>query len=669
MLNQEITSRLKLTALQKKALQEAHLIYFRDVVLDYPLRYEDHTKVTAIQDLNDGEPALIWAKVVRATTQSGKGREILKATIQDDSGEYAQITHFNFYPALLNAFQAGRSLILYGKPKWDNFRQIYDFSHPKITWLDDAQIPQLPTTITPIYWGDKIKPALRNKILEAFFNEEALHQPFSAQLTGDCPDYAHYSFAEALQIIHSPKDLNVIPLAKKRIALEELLNHRQALLLKRLTRENQEAVPLPKQALVEEILANLPYQLTAGQKSALWEIQGDLSQNRPMFRLLQGDVGAGKTVVALLACVQAIANGKQAVLLVPTEILAEQHYASAEKLFGTKIQTVLLTGKNKKALPEIENGTAQLIIGTHAVFQEKVQYHDLALMVIDEQHRFGVAQREHLQHKAKQHLHQLVMTATPIPRSLAQTQFGDLALSVIGELPPNRLPIITTLLPAERREALIRRVGVNCRNGRQAYWICPLIEDQAESNKQNVQRTINQLTEALPDLKIAQIHGQTPQAERQAIMNDFKNGEIQILVSTTVIEVGVDVANASLILIEHAERFGLAQLHQLRGRVGRGTEQSYCVLIYQQPLTEIAETRLQLMTETQDGFRLAEADLSLRGAGDLLGENQSGEALFYAVEFPRDEPLLDDLKKINILPEYQLALSQRWQKNTMTENT
>ena len=462
--------------------------------------------------------------------------------------------------------------------------------------------------------------------------------------------------------------------ARRRLIIEELVAHQLSIQNARQRLREQRATALPAEPpLLQQFRAALPYTLTAAQQRVCAEIAADLAQTTPMLRLVQGDVGSGKTVVALSACLQAIAAGQQAVFMVPTELLAEQHAANIRHLLGNlPVRVETLTSKmpaadKRASLQAIADGSADLIIGTHAVFQEQVRYARLALVVIDEQHRFGVHQRLQLQDKTAPgaSVHQLVLTATPIPRTLAMSHYGELDCSIIDALPAGRQPIQTSVVSNQKRDAVIARVGENCRAGRQAYWVCPLIEESDTLECENAEATAAQLQMMLPDIRVALLHGRMNNDQRQATMSAFVAGEAQLLVATTVIEVGVDVANATLMIIENAERFGLAQLHQLRGRVGRGSAQSYCLLMYQPPLGETAQRRLRIMRETTDGFRIAEEDLAIRGAGELLGTRQTGEASFRVARLPRDGDLLAETERLTRTlraehPDYCDVLLARW---------
>jgi ATP-dependent DNA helicase RecG len=438
--------------------------------------------------------------------------------------------------------------------------------------------------------------------------------------------------------------------AQQRLAFEELVAHQLSLQKRRAEMRAHQATALPPASdLQHKFLATLPFPLTGAQQRVLKEIAADVTTNHPMLRLVQGDVGAGKTVVAAMAACHALAAGKQVALMAPTEILAEQHALNFARWFeplGIRVSSLLgrLGAKaRREANAEIADGSAQMVIGTHALFQDDVQFKNLAFVIIDEQHRFGVQQRMALKRKGEGGLlapHQLIMTATPIPRTLAMSAYGDLDTSVIDELPPGRTPIQTILIPSERRPEIVERIRAQCLQGRQAYWVCTLIEESEQLQAQAAEATFAELQIALPELGIGLVHGRLKAAEKAAVMQAFTQGELQLLVATTVIEVGVDVPRATLMVIENPERLGLAQLHQLRGRVGRGAEQSFCVLLYQTPLGQLGRERLGIMRETTDGFRIAEKDLELRGPGEVLGTRQTGEMSFRLADLLRDAPLL-----------------------------
>jgi ATP-dependent DNA helicase RecG len=467
---------------------------------------------------------------------------------------------------------------------------------------------------------------------------------------------------EALAYVHRPpRDADVEALTayrhptQRRLAFEELLAHQ--LSLRQLRREIQKdpgwALAASEASLVNALLNALPFKPTQAQTRAWRDIERDLSQPSPMLRLVQGDVGCGKTLVAALAAARAVECGFQAAVMAPTELLAEQHARNFAGWFQSLgVPIALLTGKRgaarTRALEEIANGSARIVIGTHALFQEGVQFHQLGLAIVDEQHRFGVRQRLMLREKGMtegRFPHQLIMTATPIPRTLAMTAYADLDVSVIDELPPGRMPVKTVALPENRRDEIVVRIRDACRQGRQAYWVCPLVEESDQLNAQAAEATAAALAEALSALRVGLVHGRMPAREKEDVMTRFKGGEIDLLVATTVIEVGVDVPNASLMVIENAERMGLAQLHQLRGRVGRGIAESTCVLLYRAPLTEIARERLAVMRATNDGFEISRRDLELRGPGELLGTRQTGLMQMRVADLVRDADLLPKVQE------------------------
>ena len=645
-----------------------------ELILHLPLRYEDRSHLTPIAALRDGATVQICGEIVHADLIQ-RQRRILTVTVRDEAGDMCKLLYFNYYPSQQKAFVPGRRGLYYGKACWTP--RGYQIHHPEITWLEAGQIPQLAEHLYPVYptvkglgqarWQGIIKKAL-DLVLPTL--------PETDPLTAA----GYLPLPAALTALHRPPDnsspdalLDRSHPARRRLILEELCAHQLAIQNARTRVRSQRALALPADApLLRDFRAALPYTLTRAQERVCAEIAVDLAQATPMMRLVQGDVGSGKTIVALAACLQAIAAGSQAVLMVPTELLAEQHAANIRRLLAhlpvniTTLTSKMAAAEKRAALAAIADGSAQLIIGTHAVFQEHVAYARLALVVIDEQHRFGVHQRLQLQEKTADYAaHQLVLTATPIPRTLAMSLYGELDLSIIDTLPAGRRPIQTNVVANHKRDTVIARVGANCRSGRQAYWVCPLIEESDALECENAAATAEQLQTLLPDIRVALIHGKMANDERQAAMAAFVAGEAQLLVATTVIEVGVDVANATLMIIENAERFGLAQLHQLRGRVGRGSEQSYCLLMYQPPLGDTAQRRLRIMRETTDGFRIAEEDLAIRGAGELLGTRQTGEAMFRVAKLPLDADLLGETERLTRdfrahHPDWCQTLLDRW---------
>lgn len=634
-----------LTKGQLARYYRAGLETLRDVVFNVPNRYENYQKISLIRDLKHNELAQVQARVLSAKMINGK-RSFFRVEIGDEFANHCSVVLFNFIPEKLREFRIGREGIFYGKPTWSAYG--FSFAHPKIIWLDEEQSP---ANIQPIY-GAKFNYKTWTQLVD-----EALEF-----LDDDSPLNGLPSFKQALHDLHRPRSMEAISTARQRLAFEELLAQQIGLNLMRAERNALKTHALTEPLQILSPLQDLlPFPLTEAQKRAIAEIVQDLQQPRPMHRLLQGDVGSGKTLVAFFACIFTALHEKQAVLLAPTEILAEQHFSNFQKFFkDLDINAVLLTRREKKSLAAIADGSAKIVIGTHAVFQEKVQYHDLALAVVDEQHRFGVMQRAKLQQKGQLMPHQLTMTATPIPRTLAMAQYGDIHFSSLNERPKGRQEIITTLLHETKRAHLIERVGAKCREGAQAYWVCPAIDES--EHFEDVIQTADMLQKALPDVKISLVHGKQNADERQELMRDFVAGKTQILVATTVIEVGVDVPNASLMVIENAERFGLAQLHQLRGRVGRGSVQSHCVLLFSDNLSNIARARLNILKETTDGFFIAEEDLRLRGAGEILGERQAGVNLYAFVDWAQDLDLLKQAQEFAD-PEdsLQREIFQRWQ--------
>ena len=652
----------------------AGITTLRELILHLPLRYEDRSHLTPIAALRDGVTVQICGEIVHADLIQ-RQRRILTVTVRDEAGDMCKLLYFNYYPSQQKAFVPGRRGLYYGKACWTP--RGYQIHHPEITWLEAGQIPQLAEHLYPVYptvkglgqarWQGIIKKAL-DLVLPTLPEADPLtaagYLPLPAALTALHRPPEHSNPDALLDRSHP---------ARRRLILEELIAHQLAIQNARARVRSQRALALPADApLLRDFRAALPYTLTRAQERVCAEIAADLAQATPMMRLVQGDVGSGKTIVALAACLQAIAAGSQAVLMVPTELLAEQHAANLRRLLAhfpvniTTLTSKMAGAEKRAALAAIADGSAQLIIGTHAVFQEHVAYARLALVVIDEQHRFGVHQRLQLQEKTADYAtHQLVLTATPIPRTLAMSLYGELDLSIIDTLPAGRRPIQTNVVANHKRDTVIARVGANCRDGRQAYWVCPLIEESDALECENAEATAEQLQTLLPDIRVALIHGKMANDERQAAMAAFVAGEAQLLVATTVIEVGVDVANATLMIIENAERFGLAQLHQLRGRVGRGSEQSYCLLMYQPPLGDTAQRRLRIMRETTDGFRIAEEDLAIRGAGELLGTRQTGEAMFRVAKLPLDADLLGETECLTRAfrahhPDWCQTLLDRW---------
>ena len=662
-------------------LAHLHIHSVQDLLFHLPSRYQDRTKLAAIRSLRAGDACVVEGQVVDVQIRYTPKRVML-CRIQDASGEL-QLRFFYFTAAQQQRFKsAGARVRCYGEVKWvgKNLEMI----HPEYSVIDGAAPAQLDDTLTPIYpttegvnqnlWrkliGQAVQLVTDDKTLTELLPQEILDE------------LALPTLADALRCLHAPSPevdmqqlLNFEHPAQQRLAFEELVAQQLSLLRARQDFQRGSAPELSaKSPMITAFLAQLPFQLTSAQQRVVNDIVADLQQPLPMCRLVQGDVGSGKTVVAALAMLQAVANGLQAAIMAPTELLAEQHWQNFREWFEPLGLTVAwlagsLTVKQRRtALAAIADGSAQVIVGTHALFQDEVQFQSLALVVIDEQHRFGVHQRMALRAKGANNStypHQLVMTATPIPRTLAMTAYADLDYSVIDELPPGRTPVTTVTVPNAKRDAVMARVRANCQQGKQAYWVCTLVEESETLQCQAAEKTAEYLTTLLPDCRIALVHGRMKPADKDAVMHAFKAGDYDLLVATTVIEVGVNVPNASLMIIENPERLGLAQLHQLRGRVGRGSEVSYCVLLYQQPLTEYAKQRLQTMRETTDGFQIAQKDLELRGPGEVLGTRQTGLVQFKIADLLRDKGLLPSVQRaakqlISEYPDAAEQLIQRW---------
>jgi len=622
-----------------------------NLVLHLPLRYEDETVVMTIKQacLRGGQHCQIEG-VVSACEIASKGRRQLLVTIQDDSGDLL-LRFMNFYGSQVQQLAIGTRVRVRGELKHGFFGA--EMVHPSYKVINQGA--PLPTALTPVYPSGigLSQSILRRAIVDALKRID-LHDTLPRDLVARL----HlYSFEEAVRLLHHPPqqvDENALlershP-AWVRIKFDELLAQQLSLKRAQSSRRARDACALPVVgALSRAFLAALPFKLTGAQQRVLGEISKDLRQPYPMQRLLQGDVGSGKTVIAALAAMQAIDSGYQAALMAPTEILADQHFRKiAAWMEPLGIKVAWLTGGLKKkdkdlALAAIASSQAQLVIGTHALIQDTVHFARLGLVIVDEQHRFGVGQRLTLRNKGADDAvpHQLMMSATPIPRTLAMTYYADLEVSVIDELPPGRSPIVTRAIDQNRRFEVMERIHAAALEGRQVYWVCPLIEESEALQLQTATDTHRALVEALPGLQVGLVHGRMKAPEKQQVMDEFINGRTQVLVATTVIEVGVDVPNASLMVIEHAERFGLSQLHQLRGRVGRGVAASACLLLYQGPLGPVARQRLMTMRTTTDGFEIARKDLEIRGPGEFLGARQSGQAMLRFADLETDQHLVE----------------------------
>ncbi|MGQ7272674.1 ATP-dependent DNA helicase RecG [Marinobacter sp. V034] len=623
----------------------------QDLLFHLPHRYEDRTRVIPIGSLHVGDTAVVEGEVVKSSLVMGRRRS-LQVTLRDDSG-FLALRFFHFNAAQKNQLSEGARVRCFGEVRPG--RAGPEFYHPEYQVNPAPMPPAERATLTPVYpLTEGIQqPRIRSLCQQAL--GYLARYPVKEWLPeGLLADFQLPGINEALQMVHAPHAGAPVPAllegrhpAQQRLVMEELLAHQLSLLRVRAQIQSRQAIPLlPQGTLIERFLEALPFSLTPAQQRVLSDVRQDLSQPLPMLRLVQGDVGSGKTVVAAIAALQAIAAGAQVALMAPTEILAEQHFLNFQRWFEPLgIELGWLSGKVKgksreAVLHQLATGTARMVIGTHALFQDDVAFERLGLAIIDEQHRFGVHQRLALREKGAAGAlapHQLIMTATPIPRTLAMSAYADLDTSVIDELPPGRKPIETIAIPDARREDVINRVEEACRSGRQAYWVCTLIEESEALQCQAAEVTAEELQQRLPGLAIGLVHGRLKAAEKAEVMARFTLGELDLLVATTVIEVGVDVPNASLIIIENPERLGLAQLHQLRGRVGRGHEASFCVLMYHPPLSLNGKARLQVLRDSQDGFVIAEKDLEIRGPGEVLGTRQTGMMQFRLADFERDK--------------------------------
>jgi len=640
-------------ALEKK-LARLDLHRVEDLLFLLPNRYEDRTSLAKIGALRPGHRCLVSGEVLLAEVVY-RGRRNLLVRIGDGTGQLT-LRFFHFSKQQHAQFATGVTISCFGDVRAGPGG--FEMVHPEYRILKPEQNPVLSDALTPIYPTTEGVQQGRLRNLAG----QALNIAKASPPTELLPDdirrkYDMPALIDALSYLHQPPpdaDLASIEAGRhpcqQRLAFEELLAHYLSLrTLRDVARTAGAPVLSEGTELAERFIASLPYELTAAQQRVVGEISDDISTPYPMLRLIQGDVGSGKTVVAAVACLRAIASGVQVAVMAPTELLAEQHWKTFSDWFEPLgVDAAWLSGSQRQAerrqsLQAISSGTAKLVIGTHALFQEGVSFDRLAFVVIDEQHRFGVHQRMALREKGDQgrgHPHQLVMTATPIPRTLAMAAYADLDTSIIDELPPGRQPVQTVALPETRRDEVVERVRSACKSGQQAYWVCPLIEESDVLDYQAAEASYKMLTEALPDLRLGLVHGRMKPAAKEKIMRSFKSGDIQLLVATTVIEVGVDVPTATLMIIENAERMGLSQLHQLRGRVGRGGTQRHCLMMYKPPLGNLARSRLAVLRDTNDGFLVAQRDLELRGPGEVLGTRQTGLPEYRIADLVRDAELM-----------------------------
>jgi ATP-dependent DNA helicase RecG len=670
--------KVALKSAPQKAMERLGLVRDIDLALHLPLRYEDETHIEPIGQLHEGQAAQVEG-VVRECRVDVRSRRQLTVRMADDTGELL-LRFLSFYPSHQKTFSVGHRVRVRGEVRGGFLGQ--EMVHPSFKRVE-GELP-LPTSLTPVYPASAQLPQayLRKAVASGL-----LRAPLHELLPPDCVPAGLPPLREALALLHQPPAR--MPLealedrshpAWQRLKYEELLAQQlaQAQALAERAQLRAPALHGGSLSLTQQLLATLPFGLTGAQARVVAEIAADLTLPQPMHRLLQGDVGSGKTVVAALAATRAIDSGWQCALMAPTEILAEQHFRKLlHWLEPLGLKVAWLTGSRKgkgraQMLAQVASGEAALVVGTHAVIQDDVVFARLGLAVVDEQHRFGVAQRLALRqkldaqadgHRLEPHL--LMMSATPIPRTLAMTYYADLAISTLDELPPGRTPVLTKVFADTKREQVMARIRDEVAQGRQVYWVCPLIEESEHIDLQNATATHQQLSQALPGLSVGLLHGRMPAAEKAAVMALFSAGETAVLCATTVIEVGVDVPNASLMVIEHAERFGLSQLHQLRGRVGRGAAASVCVLLYTGPLSPTGKDRLRAMADTTDGFEIARRDLQIRGPGEFMGSRQSGDALLRFADLNEDSALLQHARSVapTLLaqrPAVAAAHVQRW---------
>jgi ATP-dependent DNA helicase RecG len=651
----------------------------QDLLFLLPLRYEDRTRVVPLGELRAGQRAAVEGEVL-LTEVVFRGRRQMLCKIGDGSG-FLTLRFFHFTAQQQNGLARGARIRCFGEAR--RGPKGLEIVHPEYRRIDAHSKGAPEEHLTPIYPLTEGVTQARLRLIV----RTALDESDAANIEDWLPasvlaDSRLPSLRDALLYVHRPPADAPVELllsgrhpAQRRLAFEELIAHQLSLKLLRQRIQSEPGWPLTSDgALKASLLAALPFRLTKGQERALLEIERDLKLGTPMLRLVQGDVGCGKTLVAALAATQAVQTGRQVALMAPTELLADQHAQNLRHWFEPlSVAVALLTGRQtgkarSAVLKGIREGHAAIVVGTHALFQESVEFSSLALVIVDEQHRFGVHQRLSLREKGAsmgRQPHQLIMTATPIPRTLAMTAYADLDVSVIDELPPGRTPVKTVVLAEARRDEVVQRIRTACLEGRQAYWVCPLIDESEEMPYQAAEETAAALKAALPSLSVGLVHGRMPPAAKEGMMRRFKEGKIQLLVATTVIEVGVDVSNATLMVIENAERMGLAQLHQLRGRVGRGQHASSCLLMYRSPLSPLARERLAVMRDTNDGFEVARRDLELRGPGELLGTRQTGLAQMRVADLSRDADLLPrvQIAAETLLREWPLhvaPLIRRW---------
>ena len=679
-LSQPVTSLKGVGGKVAERLLKIGVQQIQDLLFHLPLRYQDRTRLMPLGALKLQQEVLVEGTIQISQVKFGRRRSLL-CHISDGTGSLI-LRFFHFSKAQQLQLEKGRKIRCFGEVR--NGPSSFEMVHPEYQLIDSTNIVPVDSELTPVYPTTEglHQLSLRKLIKQALsFLENGL-MPELVIPEARCHDVAEFSLTEALKFVHQPPpDAPVQQLidrqhpAQKRLAYEELLA--QQLTMKKLRQQTQHhRAPELKPDLTqrEALLRQLPFPLTAAQQRVLTEIEADMTKPFPMQRLVQGDVGSGKTVVAALAAIDAVSAGSQAVMMAPTELLAEQHFKTFTQWLTPLGMTVgwcagkQTAAERRQVLEQLKSGEIKVAVGTHALFQDEVIFNHLGLVIIDEQHRFGVHQRLALRDKGRDvdtMPHQLVMTATPIPRTLAMTAYADLSVSVIDELPPGRTPVTTVVVSDSRRQDVIERVHAACQQQRQVYWVCTLIEESEHLQCQAAEDTATTLQDCLPDLKIGLVHGRMKSAQKEQVMAAFKSAELDMLVATTVIEVGVDVPNASLMVIENAERLGLAQLHQLRGRVGRGQVESHCVLMYHAPLSENGQARLKCLRESNDGFVIAQRDLEIRGPGEVLGTRQTGLPQFRVANLLEDQELLAVMEQaantmLKLAPEKAEALVTRW---------
>lgn len=674
LLNQSVASLNGIGTQTVARLQKLNIRQLRDLIFHLPLRYQDRTRVQAINELTPGSTALICAKIMTTNIPS-RGRRTLTCQVSDGTG-HLSLRFFHFGAKQYNSLSSGVLISCFGEIK-DSYSG-YVMIHPEYKIIQQMNECITSDTLTAIYpLTDGLRQSsIRKAVQQALSLYNNTQDSLPDLLPVEILSKFHYpSLKIALNTLHTPALPNKLNPALKRLAFEEFIAHQLSQLQNKLLNKNWQAPVLKcSQKQTQHFLKCLGFSLTKAQQQVIKEIKADCASHSPMLRLIQGDVGCGKTIVSAYATLLALSSHYQVAIMAPTELLAKQHLRNFSlwfKAFENKI--IFLTGqlkgkKRQQALQAIADGSASIIIGTHALFQDTVAFACLALVIIDEQHRFGVSQRMALRNKGQNkntQPHQLIMTATPIPRTLAMLNYSDLDISIIDELPPGRIPVVTRAISAQRRQEVIAKINSWVQQGKQSYWVCTLIEESEALQCEAAEKTATILAKILPDVRIGLVHGRMKTADKDQVMQAFKQHKVDLLVATTVIEVGVDVPNASLMIIENPERLGLSQLHQLRGRVGRGSERSFCLLMYQSPLSSIASDRLNILRNSNNGFIIAEKDLKLRGPGEIMGTRQTGCVQFKIADLARDTDLLDQVSAaVHIIqqnyPENIQPLIERW---------